>query len=173
MCALGRGGELLVRAWPEGLHGVKWALGILAIGPLGPFPGGDAAGQDSGIWSLLSLHFVWPGTMYLFSLNVAFLICKVGTAVLLVWLGIVSIKWAEGKVLSSVPGTCGHSWQAAMLSLPLGLSDLTAPAEFTPLHSRSPPNLLPGHSLSTLFYLLFFHSDLSQIVKCKLLSVHS
>ena len=109
--------------------------------------------------------------MYLTSLNVAFPICKVGTAVLLVWLGIVNIKWAEWKVLSSVPGTCGHSWQAAILSLPLGLSDLTAPAEFTPLHSRSPPNLLPRHSLSTLFYLCFFHSDLSQIVKCKLLSV--
>ena len=33
-------------------------LGYLGDGPLGPFPGGDAAGQDSGIWCLLSLLFV-------------------------------------------------------------------------------------------------------------------
>ena len=133
-------------------------LGVLAIGHL------THSQEVMHLGRILGLDLT--------SLNVAFLICKVGTAVLLIWLGIVSIKWAEWKVLSSVPGTCGHSWGAAILSLPLGLSDLTAPAEFTPLHSRSRPNLLPRHSLSTLFYLCFFHSDLSQIVKCKLLSVH-
>lgn len=125
-------------------------------------------------WPIPRRWCSWVGfwDLDLTSLNVVFLICKVGTAVLLIWLGIVSIKWAKWKVLSSVPGTCGHSWRAAILSLPLGLSDLTAPAEFTPLHSRSPPNLLPRHSLLTLFYLCFFHSDLSQRVKCELLSVH-
>lgn len=172
MCALGRGGELLVRAWPEGLHGVKWPW-VSWWWATWPIPRRWCSW--AGFWDLVPAITAFCVTWdYVFSLpECCFLICKVGTAVLLVWLGIMSIKWAEGKALNSVPGTCGHSWQAAMLSLPLGLSDLTAPAEFTPLHSRSPPNLLPRHSLLTLFYLRFFHSDLFQIVKCKLLSVHS
>lgn len=42
------------------------------------------SGEDSGIWVLLSLLFVYPGAMYLTSLNAASLICETGIAILAV-----------------------------------------------------------------------------------------